>query len=94
MSSKSGLPRSNGYRGALKRVFAVFSAALGRGWRHRLLIRRLIAATTVEMLGTETLMAITRLYGASRLFVNFFQPSFKLAEKHRDGAKVTKRYHG
>jgi len=34
-----------------------------------------------------------RLYGASRLFVNFFQPSFKLAAKHRDGAKVTKRYH-
>jgi hypothetical protein len=27
------------------------------------------------------------------LFVNFFQPSFKLASKHRDGAKVTKRYH-
>jgi hypothetical protein len=37
--------------------------------------------------------AITRLYGASRLFVNFFQPSFKLAAKHRDGARVTKRYH-
>ena len=30
---------------------------------------------------------------ASRLFVNFFQPSFKLASKQRDGAKVTKRYH-
>jgi hypothetical protein len=28
-----------------------------------------------------------------RLFVNFFQPSFKLAEKARDGAKVRKRYH-
>jgi hypothetical protein len=27
------------------------------------------------------------------LFVNFFQPSFKLAEKTREGAKVTKRYH-
>jgi hypothetical protein len=25
--------------------------------------------------------------------VNFFQPSFKLAEKHRQGAQVTKRYH-
>jgi len=25
--------------------------------------------------------------------VNFFQPSFKLAAKQRDGAKVTKRYH-
>src|SRR4029453_15503122 len=28
-----------------------------------------------------------------RLFVNFFQPSFKLAEKSRDGAVVRKRYH-
>ena len=28
-----------------------------------------------------------------RLFVNFFQPSFKLAEKERDGARVRKRYH-
>jgi hypothetical protein len=28
-----------------------------------------------------------------RLFVNFFQPSFKLAEKARDGARVRKRYH-
>src|SRR6266478_3854667 len=36
---------------------------------------------------------LARLYGAMRLFVNFFQPSFKLAAKARDGAKVTKRYH-
>jgi len=28
-----------------------------------------------------------------RLFVNFFQPSFKLAAKARDGAQVRKRYH-
>jgi hypothetical protein len=27
------------------------------------------------------------------LFVNFFQPSFKLADKVRDGAKVRKKYH-
>ena len=36
---------------------------------------------------------LARLYGAMRLFVNFFQPSFKLAAKACDGAKVTKRYH-
>jgi hypothetical protein len=36
---------------------------------------------------------LARLYGASRLFVNFFQPSFKLADKHREGAHVSKRYH-
>ncbi len=43
--------------------------------------------------GIAAAQAITRLYGASRLFVNFFQPSFKLAEKHRQGAKVSKRYY-
>ena len=35
---------------------------------------------------------LAHLYGALRLFVNYFQPSFKLVEKTRDGARVTKRY--
>ena len=43
--------------------------------------------------GIAAAQAFTRLYGASRLFVNFFQPSFKLAAKHREGAKLSKRYH-
>jgi hypothetical protein len=43
--------------------------------------------------GIAAAQAVTRLYGASRLFVNFFQPSFKFAEKHRQGAQVSKRYH-
>lgn len=42
--------------------------------------------------GMVSCQTLARLYGASRLFVNFFQPSFKLAEKHREGAHVTKRY--
>jgi len=33
-----------------------------------------------------------KLYQAVRLYVNFFQPSFKLVEKTREGAKVTRRY--
>ena len=37
--------------------------------------------------------ALARLYASLRLFVNFFQPSFKLAEKERLGALVRKRYH-
>ncbi len=37
--------------------------------------------------------ALARLYATARLFVNFFQPSFKLAGKTRDGARVRKRYH-
>lgn len=43
--------------------------------------------------GIAAARAIMRLYGASRLFVNFFQPSFKLAAKQRDGARVYKSYY-
>jgi hypothetical protein len=42
--------------------------------------------------GVAAAQALAKLYGVARLFVNFFQPSFKLAEKHRQGAHVTKRY--
>jgi len=42
--------------------------------------------------GIAAFQALSRLYGTVRLYQNFFQPSFKLAEKHRWGSKVTKRY--
>ena len=35
---------------------------------------------------------MVHLYKAVRLHVNYFQPSFKLLEKIRDGARVIKRY--
>lgn len=54
-------------------------------------VRKLLGYRRFE--GIAAAQALARLYGASRLFVNFFQPSFKLAEKHRQGAKVSKRYH-
>jgi hypothetical protein len=54
-------------------------------------VRKLLGYRRFE--GIAAAKAITRLYGASRLFVNFFQPSFKLAAKHRDGAQVSRRYH-
>jgi hypothetical protein len=54
-------------------------------------VRKLLGYRRFE--GIAAAQALARLYGASRLFVNFFQPSFKLAEKHRQGAQVTKRYH-
>ena len=54
-------------------------------------VRKLLGYRRLQ--GIAAAQAIARLYGASRLFVNFFQPSFKLAEKHREGAKVSKRYH-
>jgi len=43
--------------------------------------------------GVETARVMGRLYAAARLYVNFFQPSFKLKDKRREGAKVIKRYH-
>src|SRR3984893_11332409 len=55
------------------------------------LVRRTIGYRRFE--GLEAAAALARLYAAMRLFVNFFQPSFKLAAKARDGAKVRKRYH-
>ena len=43
--------------------------------------------------GVVSARVMARLYAAARLHVNFFQPSFKLKEKRREGAKVIKRYH-
>lgn len=43
--------------------------------------------------GLEAAVALAELYRSLRLFVNFFQFSFKLKEKSQGGAKVTKRYH-
>jgi len=42
--------------------------------------------------GLEAAQLLMGLYEAVRLYVNFFQPSFKLIEKTREGAKVRKRY--
>ena len=54
-------------------------------------VRRLVGYRRLE--GLAAAEALSRLYAASRLFVNFFQPSFKLASKTRVGAKVRKTYH-
>ncbi len=54
-------------------------------------VRRLVGYGRLE--GIAAGEALMRLYSASRLFVNFFQPSFKLAEKSRLGPRVSKRYH-
>ena len=54
-------------------------------------VRRLVGYDRLE--GLQAAEALTRLYASSRLFVNFFQPCFKLASKTRIGARVEKRYH-
>lgn len=54
-------------------------------------VRRLVGYRRLE--GLAAAAALSRLYAASRLYVDFFQPSFKLASKIRLGAKVHKTYH-
>lgn len=55
------------------------------------IVRRMVGYHRYEGLAATTVLA--ELYAAVRLYVNFFQPSFKLAEKQRDGARVIKRHH-
>jgi len=54
-------------------------------------VRRMVGYRRLE--GLKAAQILARLYQSMRLFVNFFQPSFKLAETRREGAHVRKRYH-
>jgi hypothetical protein len=54
-------------------------------------VRRIVGYR--RYVGLEAAAALGRLYMSVRLFVNFFQPSFKLASKKREGARVTKHYY-
>ena len=47
-----------------------------------------MTVTRVQVAG----QTMAHLYQAVRRYVNFFQPSFKLIEKIRDGATTVKRY--
>ena len=53
-------------------------------------VRRIVGYGRLE--GVAAAESLARLYGSSRLFVNFFQPSFKLISKERVGARVRKQY--
>jgi hypothetical protein len=54
-------------------------------------VRRLVGYGRLE--GRPGAAALARLHEVARLHVNFFQPSFKLKAKRREGAKVIKQYH-
>lgn len=54
-------------------------------------VRRAVGYRRFE--GLEAAVALAGLYRSLRLFVNYFQPSFKLAGKMREGARVKKHYH-
>lgn len=53
-------------------------------------VRRLVGYGRLS--GVEATTALAQLYASSRLYINFFQPSFKLKSKTRDGARVHKVY--
>ena len=55
------------------------------------IVRRLVGYGRFEGQAATALLA--RLYAAARLHTNLLQPSFKLREKVRVGARVTKRWH-
>jgi hypothetical protein len=55
------------------------------------IVRRLVGYGRLE--GLASAQALARLYAAARLHTNLFQPSFKLRQKTRIGARVIKRYH-
>jgi hypothetical protein len=55
------------------------------------IIRRMVGYG--RLTGAPSAAVLNKLYTAARLFVNFFQPSFKLLSKIREGAKVIKKYH-
>jgi hypothetical protein len=54
-------------------------------------VRRMVGYGRLE--GVTATTALSKLHDVVRLYVNFFQPSFKLKSKIRDGAKVTKKYY-
>lgn len=53
-------------------------------------VRRLVGYDRYQ--GMKAWEALTQLYSVLRKYVNFFQPSLKLLEKERRGAKVSKKY--
>ena len=55
------------------------------------IVRRMVGYRRYE--GIAAAEQLAKLYAPARLFVNAFQPCFKLAEKTRNGAQVKKRYH-
>jgi hypothetical protein len=54
------------------------------------IVRRLVGYGRLS--GRDARNALAQLYASSRLYINFFQPSFKLKSKTRDGARVHKVY--
>jgi hypothetical protein len=58
--------------------------------KNRAVVRRIVGYR--RFTGLTAAAVLADLYATVRLLVNFYQPSFKLIEKEREGARVRKRY--
>ena len=58
--------------------------------KNGVVVRQLVGYDRFE--GMQAYKQLNELYRATRLYVNFFQPSMKLRVKHREGAKVQRIY--
>ncbi|NQT61841.1 MAG: transposase family protein [Candidatus Marinimicrobia bacterium] len=58
--------------------------------KNGVVVRQIVGYDRFE--GMVAYKQLNELYRATRLYVNFFQPSMKLRIKHRDGAKVRRTY--
>jgi hypothetical protein len=58
--------------------------------KNGVVVRQLVGYSRYE--GTTAYNQLNELYRATRLYVNFFQPSMKLEQKSRDGATVRRIY--
>jgi hypothetical protein len=56
--------------------------------KNEAVVRKLVGYGRLE--GAAATAALAELHEVARLYVNFFQPSFKLKSKTREGAKVVK----
>ena len=59
--------------------------------KNGVIVRRLVGYG--RFVGAEAAAALARLYAVVRMHCDLYQPSFKLREKTRIGARVIKRYH-
>jgi len=59
--------------------------------KNGVVVRQLVGYDRFE--GEGAFLQLRELYRAVRLYVNFFQPSMKLHEKHRNGARIQKIYY-
>src|SRR6202163_3925579 len=59
--------------------------------KHGSVVRRMVGYGRLE--GVAATTALGELHDVVRLYVNFFQPSFKLKSKMREGAKISKKYY-